>query len=328
MSDLRDARMAKALDAAPDAQMRPSAQVRERIRSHAHEAVEPASEPGFWSKLWRGSGQRHMPWNAAFATIALATLVTVLWRDREPPAPEPVSAPPRIEQPAVDKQPVEKPAVESKRKASAVAAPASPIAPASPAAPAAADSVAKRPPVPPAREAQLEQREAISADRALRDKDARAMEKSAPAATESERRLPQPQAQVAPPAPPQAPLIAPAPAEPAAGLSSRSQFVAAQPATALRISSPQGSVEVPLQRPSPLADLLDRSIREARSTDALDASVDLRVDLLRQGEMLGTLELAGTQLRWTRAGAASGFTSRDPALLQTFRDELSRLPVR
>jgi hypothetical protein len=315
MSELRDARMAKALDAAPDAQMRPSAKVRESIRARAHEAVEPAAEQGFWSKLWRGSGQRNMPWNAALATIALATLITVLWRDREPPAPEPVSAPPRIEQPAVEKQPVEKPAVESRRKVSP------------PAAPVAADSAAKRPPTVPAREAPRERREAISADRSLLDKDARALEKSASAAAESERRAPQPQP--APGAPPQAPLAAPAPTSPAAGLSARSQFAANQPATALRIAGSQGSVEVPLQRPSPLAELLDRSIRDARSTDALDAEVDLRVDLLRQGEMLGVLELAGTQLRWTRAGAASGFTSRpDPAQLQALRDGLSRLPAR
>jgi hypothetical protein len=40
----------------------------------------------WWQKLYESTGgSRHMPWNAAFATVAVATLATLLWHDREVP---------------------------------------------------------------------------------------------------------------------------------------------------------------------------------------------------------------------------------------------------
>ena len=85
MSDLRDARLHKALESAPDADARPDARVRRNILAKAHEAVAPKNVAPGWQRLWQSSGSARAPWNAAFATIAVATLVTVLWHDREVP---------------------------------------------------------------------------------------------------------------------------------------------------------------------------------------------------------------------------------------------------
>ena len=89
MIGLRDARLKKALDSAPDADVRPDAQTRQSILAGAHGAVAPAPAKPWWQKLWQSAGHQRAPWNAAFATIVLASLVTVLWYDREVPGARP-----------------------------------------------------------------------------------------------------------------------------------------------------------------------------------------------------------------------------------------------
>ena len=119
MSDLRDARLRRALESAPDAHMRPDAKTRAAIRAAAVGAVTPAAAPApWWRSLWTATGRRG-PWNAAFASVLLASLVTVLWYDREVPdarsdksrAPVP-SAPPPVaaEAPAAAPAPLPAPA--------------------------------------------------------------------------------------------------------------------------------------------------------------------------------------------------------------------------
>jgi hypothetical protein len=60
----------------------------------------------------------------------------------------------------------------------------------------------------------------------------------------------------------------------------------------------------------------------------LAAPADLRVELRRDGELAGVLELGGPQVRWTpsRGVQGDGGTVRpDAAVLQALREELRRL---
>ncbi|MDB5751301.1 MAG: hypothetical protein JWP65_1722, partial [Ramlibacter sp.] len=80
MTNLRDTRLHRALEQAPDATLRPRQHTREAIRGAAHGAVRP------WWQRWLpvGRGRR---WAPAFATVLVAGLITVLWQAQEVPGP-------------------------------------------------------------------------------------------------------------------------------------------------------------------------------------------------------------------------------------------------
>ncbi|MDP9929426.1 hypothetical protein [Variovorax paradoxus] len=87
---LRDPMLRRALDHAPDHDALPDPRTRDAIRKMAHNlatvpATPPAAAAPWWRRLFGGGGETHarMPWNAAFATVLVATFVTVLWH-REP----------------------------------------------------------------------------------------------------------------------------------------------------------------------------------------------------------------------------------------------------
>ncbi|VWX57500.1 conserved hypothetical protein [Burkholderiales bacterium 8X] len=89
--DLRDEHLRRALHNAPDHSLAPDWRLRKAILDKAHEAVgvvgdeidlEPAKAPWWQRMLGLGGGSR-MPWNAAFATVLVAVLATVMWQ-REP----------------------------------------------------------------------------------------------------------------------------------------------------------------------------------------------------------------------------------------------------
>ncbi|MGJ7528314.1 hypothetical protein [Variovorax sp. GB1P17] len=92
---LRDPALRRALDHAPDSEATPDPRTREAIRKMAHNlattpvsaavsAANSASGAPWWRRLLGGGEPRsRMPWNAAFATVLVATFVTVLWH-REP----------------------------------------------------------------------------------------------------------------------------------------------------------------------------------------------------------------------------------------------------
>jgi hypothetical protein len=95
MTDLRDARLRRALDHAPDAAFVPSEATRVAIKTIAFEAGAAAAsvsakatpQATIWRRVvgWWSSpsiGSRHMPWNAALATVVLASLVTLMWFDQ------------------------------------------------------------------------------------------------------------------------------------------------------------------------------------------------------------------------------------------------------
>lgn len=90
--DLHDPRLRRALDHAPDRDAMPAAHTREAILKMAHNLAaasapatsRPAETAPWWRRLFGGGSPRsRMPWNAAFATVLVATFVTVLWH-REP----------------------------------------------------------------------------------------------------------------------------------------------------------------------------------------------------------------------------------------------------
>jgi len=86
---LRDARLAQALKHMPDAHLQPGAQARSAVLQEAARAVGAADVEGahpqrrWWQNLLGQPGSR-LPWNTAFASLALAFFVTVLWYEQEP----------------------------------------------------------------------------------------------------------------------------------------------------------------------------------------------------------------------------------------------------
>ena len=312
MSGLRDARLRKALDSAPDAELRPDPRVRRDILAKAHEAVAPAPVVPWWQRLWQTSGSPRAPWNAAFATIALATLVTVLWHDREVPdaRPEAVTASAPVVAPATAPSAPVAPATTTAPQKPPVAAKApvpvptpqprkSETAQASPRTQVAQDAT---PPAEPQRDA-AKSRQVDTA--AVREEAPRALAKSAAPQAEESRAaagLAAAPAAMGPAAAPPARMAAQLRPSPLDGV------------TSVRGIAQGRAVDLPLEQPSPLADLLARVVRDARSPELLAEPVDTRIELRRQGELAGVLELAGSQARWTawRGGAESGTATVRP----------------
>jgi len=196
---LRDPALRRALDHAPDSDALPDPRTRDAIRKMAHNlapvpaaAAEDKGAAPWWRRLFGGGGGSHarMPWNAAFATVLLATFVTVLWH-REP-VPDA-----RLDGEAgVASAPATAP--EAAPSAAAVPAPAPAPAPAQPQAEAARDS---------ASEESMRKRES-------------AARRSAPPPSGKQAAAPAPQSQIsqAAPEPSRLPSPLPAPAPPAAAI--------------------------------------------------------------------------------------------------------------
>ncbi|MET3373804.1 chemotaxis protein histidine kinase CheA [Variovorax boronicumulans] len=253
--DLHDARLRRALDHAPDRDAVPAAHTREAILKMAHNiaaASAPAAGPAveaapWWRRLFGGGSPRsRMPWNAAFATVLVATFVTVLWHREPVPdarldgeaqvAGAPASAPPT--------QSAEAPAV-----AAAPAPAAEPAATADMTPPAAQRSEAARDAKETLKQRETQEtreasrrREAPAAAASVQKDEARAMEKAAPAA---------PAVQAPAPVPaPAAPAIASAPMPAAPPMADVGQspmpYAAAPPAVAPAASA----APAPMQRES------------------------------------------------------------------------------
>lgn len=118
--NFRDDALRRALESAPDHAVAPDWRIRKAIQQQAWQAVQPESPElklgvPWWKRLLgsarvdRPRGNR-MPWNAAFATVLVAGLVTVIWQreqipgarldsddriaaDAPPPLPKPAETP-------------------------------------------------------------------------------------------------------------------------------------------------------------------------------------------------------------------------------------------
>jgi len=164
--DLRDAHLLTALRHAPDRDVTPPAHVSAAILGHARQAVQaPRAHPPAWpgslravfDRLWQPAPL------AAFGTLAMATLIGVLWGGQDAPdatsslrsvpaaaAPVPASAAARI---AVTPVLPEAARTDAKGVTAAPTSKATVAAPPAPATPAPAVTAAAAAEVPPPREA-------------------------------------------------------------------------------------------------------------------------------------------------------------------------------
>jgi len=208
--DLRDPVLRRALDHAPDRDAAPDPRTRDAIRKMAHNlaaAPTPASAANnadaapWWRRLFAGGGSHaRMPWNAAFATVLVATFVAVLWH-REPIPDARLDGEARVGG-AVAPAPAGAPTPPSAEPAPQAPSPAI-VAQQAPAAPVAS-----------ARDSAKEAQDRGTADAARRPAPSPARKQAAPV-PEIDRTPPEPQP-LPPPAPAAAqataPLAAPAPA--------------------------------------------------------------------------------------------------------------------
>ena len=322
---LRDARLARALEHAPDTLQpaQPAAAMRDAILRAAHAAVEtpqthPVAPPGrgwragvagVWGRLM-GTGR--MPWNAALATVLLAGFITLLWRDE--PVPSAQTDPPiAASLPRADQQ--KEATAESARSTDSAGL--------------AADSAAKqKTQEPSANRANRDVAPAAKPERTRRSQEgsappvmemppvATAPAAPAPASPAAE------MAQAAPPAQASAPSIAPerAMSQEKSLAARRSAAVAAAGGVPEDWTELRGADGVAVARggTGELPRLLESLRAEAAAPDARADSLAraegeaaepvVRVDLLRAGQLLGSLELAGRRWRFTPqpgGGAAS-----------------------
>lgn len=323
MTELRDARLHQALEHAPDAALRPHARTSEAIRTAAHAAVQP-----WWRRWWTRAGAHPTPWAAAFATVAVATLVTVTWQDREIPGAAPQQA-----------------------EAPASVAPQVAIAP--PAAPAQAPAARPAPPV--LRDAPAEDSALAKAQRpAAREERARAaapqVRESAPAPTTAiaPESLPAPAAAPAPaplpvpapapaPAPPPAALPAPAaapqrqaqalPAAPAAPSAALRAAAGLVPWTQVRIEANGRSVVVPRPQAGQLPALITSALASPSEQGNAAGAASLRLELAQGDDLGGVLEWMGERWRWTPLREPGGprLLRLDAALSAALKEEAERL---
>ena len=322
---LRDARLARALEHAPDTlePAQPAAAMRDAILRAAYAAVEtpqahPVAPPGrgwragvvgVWGRLM-GTGR--MPWNAALATVLLAGFITLLWRDE--PVPSAQTDPPiAASLPRADQQ--KEATAESARSTDSAGL--------------AADSAAKqKTQEPSANRANRDVAPAAKPERARRSQEgsappvmemppvATAPAAPAPASPAAE------MAQAAPPAQASAPSIAPERAMPQEKslAARRLAAVAAAGGVPQDWTELRGADGVAVARggTGELPRLLESLRAEAAAPDARAdglaraegeaAAPVVRGDLLRAGQLLGSLELAGRRWRFTPqpgSGAAS-----------------------
>ncbi|BEP50870.1 MULTISPECIES: hypothetical protein [Variovorax] len=296
---LRDPALRRALDHAPDSDALPDPRTRDAIRKMAHNlAPVPAAAPAaedksavpWWRRLFGGGGSHaRMPWNAAFATVLLATFVTVLWH-REP-VPDA-----RLDGEA---------GVASAPATAQEAAPSAAAVPAPAAAPAPAPATASAPPPAPAQAQPQLQAEAARdtvSEESMRSREI-AVRRSAPppSGKQAAAPAPEPQASQVAPEPPPLPASLPAPAPPAA----------VPPAPA---SSP-AAIAPPLP-PAPMAPAAPPATREAAgggvsaSSPALSApqrspSADAASGMLRSAPAPRAAVMAGKAAASPAEGAFS-----------------------
>lgn len=131
-TDLRDARLHKALAHAPDYDALPASATRKNIKNIAYNAIPTIAKDDFnkkiswWKVFWkkigrvglsgsRGTGARAAaPWNAAFATLLISGIITLIWQGQ--PVPDSVlDEQPAAQRPpdAVQTAPAAKPAAKS-----------------------------------------------------------------------------------------------------------------------------------------------------------------------------------------------------------------------
>jgi hypothetical protein len=102
--DSRDAHLLAALRHAPDHDLLPPHEVSARILAAARAAVQPARQAPWWQRVGAWLVQPQVA--ASFGTLAVASLVGLMWSTREPPVADPAPQPSVAEQVVAPSAPV------------------------------------------------------------------------------------------------------------------------------------------------------------------------------------------------------------------------------
>lgn len=347
-NDLQDDALRRALAHAPDHTAVPHWRLRKAILERGHDAVapfpamqEPETRPWWQRVAGLGSGSR-MPWNAAFAAVLVATLVTVLWQREPMPGARPdgearvaaqapaVSAPPAPTEPAP--QPESAPVLPSEPAAPVLEAPAAAAAPPVLTRPRADEAESRKketreapaaqsaPPVPAAPVAPVEPSADAAARPASRDSLAARTRRDEEAAAAKQGFAPP----ASPPAGPAARGDAAGAVRAARPASPNVRTEATEPPTFAALSqwnritiAQRGGASRSLSRAEALDlnALLGSAAITAVGGQPLAAAPEWRISLERNDEVLAVFEVARGQVRWRegRAPPATGAPSA-PAL--------------
>ncbi|MGR4869052.1 hypothetical protein ACIPRI_09330 [Variovorax sp. LARHSF232] len=313
---LHDEAMRKALAQAPDRAVLPDWRVRQAILDHAHDAVSASEEllaasrerAPWWRPAWwrdKLGAPRAMPWNAAFATVLLGVMVTVMWQREPVPGArldeQPAAAPPTA---SVEQQ---APTVKEEARAPEAPAPRAPVpvevprsAPEPAPAPTPAPATVAPPPPPDVAAPPAAPAPAASDALAPRERSAPAAPQAAPS-TESNRAA-------------AATGARPAPAP---------DFGALSRWTELRLANVAGEVRtVSRADAGELSQLLSSAAIVAAGGPPLRALPEWRVALERKGEVLAVLEVGRSQVRWTEGKAPPVTGTPSPEALEALRAAL------
>lgn len=312
MTQLRDARLEKALAAAADGPARAPDAVRMAVREAAARATASArpSRRSWWRVGMGSADGSRMPWNAALATVLLGVLVTLVWQDREVPGARPEAG--RVDAPIPAAPP--QPPSEAKEAPAEAAQPASVPAPASqrtaPPPP--------EPPAPPAPPAPVLQASPRQKDSALASNEAAPAPPPPPPPAAMAREAHSPSPTLRAPAPASMPAAAP---QQRGELAERVQSrFAGDPQGLLRFEVAGVKRSFQRQQVPLVAMLVDRTI--AAATSRPEGEFALPVDLRVETES-GVLELAGEEVRFTPRGEPPRTGRPDPAVLRSLREQLA-----
>ena len=319
---LRDARLARALEHAPDVleDARPEAQRRAAILRAAHAAVAQAPvtpPPPWWSRcaewLRAGAGPGRMPWNAALATVLLAGFVTLLWREEPIPSAQiDGPAPAAREEVATPPPAAPAPQVSTELPVPSPDTPAQKASPPPASRPATgAGSVAQK-----KEKAQApvlaQQEQAANAAPPVAD-EAKASAAPAPAVPPSPPAAAAPQRQERARA--AAPMAMPAPAMVPAVPADWTHVRRADGASAFTSVARDAAGDLPrLLEALKLAGEAEESPAK-QAADGLSAAPIARISLLRDGRVLGGLELSGQRWRFVPE-PGSGLLARSGPLTE------------
>lgn len=355
--DFHDAALRRALGHAPDHAAAPDWRLRKAILQQAHEAVAPSSGSlleesngsPWWKRLGGGKARgSRMPWNAAFATVLIAGLATVLWQ-REPvpgarpdgeaqvaapppapsvpaerriaapaaPAPQAVSPPASLPIPVPGLAPVPPPPLEPQpEREPALSIVLDPPPPPEPVRP--QPDEAAPPPPRPGEAGERRAKQALAA-RTARDEEAAARQRmspppSPPATVASQGDAAAPARAARAPAP--TPAVRTADTEPPtfAALSQWNRITIAQRGGATRSLSRAEAAD--------LNALLGSAAISAVRGDPLAGTPEWRITLERNSDVLAVLEVARSQVRWREGREPPATGAPSAAALAALRNAL------
>jgi hypothetical protein len=330
---LHDEAVRKALSHAPDRATLPDWRIRQAILDHAHDAVSASEEllaasrerEPWWRLAWwrdRMGAPRATPWHAAFVSVLLGVLVTMMWQREPVPGARlderPVAAPPAasVEQQAPAAKEEARAPEASARLEVPKPAPAPAPAPQPEPTPAPPPPAVVAPPVAPA--PAPAPAPAASDALASREQSAPPVAATPPAAAPSESNRAAAAPSLRPPA-----AARPAPGARSTDSAPPSDFGALSRWTELRVASVSGEVRtVSRADAGELSQLLSSVAIVAAGGPPLRSLPEWRVALERKGDVLAVLEVGRNQVRWTEGKLPPVSGTPSPEALEALRAAL------